>query len=214
MKIIFLGAPGAGKGTQSAIVQKRFGIPGISTGDIIRDNLKSDSDSGKLLKSYIEKGQLVPDEIVIDIVKKRISESDCSNGFILDGFPRTIAQAKALESMGVHIDKVINLVTPDDVIYKRMSGRRVCENCQAVYNINNFERMPKVMGICDKCSGKLVTRKDDDLDTVKERLKVYYNETSPLIDYYKGLNKLSEIDASNPLERITADVFSILEAIS
>ncbi len=212
MKLIFLGAPGAGKGTLSAIVQKKHGIPTISTGDIIRKILKTNDKTAQILRSYIEKGKLVPDETVIDIVKKRISEKDCENGFVLDGFPRTIAQAKALEKMGILIDKVINLAVPDEVIYKRMSGRRICESCQAVYNVNNSERMPKIQGICDVCSGKLIMRKDDEIDTVKKRLKVYYEETAPLIEYYKNVGKLAEVNAANSLEKIAADVLSIVEA--
>ncbi len=211
MNIIFLGAPGAGKGTQAEIISKEFKIPTISTGDIIRQALKSGSEMGLMAKSYIDKGHLVPDEVVIGIVKDRISKDDCKNGFILDGFPRTIAQAEALDSSGVNVDKVIDIEVNDELIYKRMAGRRVCSKCGKVYNVD-LDMKPEVDGICDVCSSALVQRMDDKLETVKERLKVYYDQTHILKDYYDKQGKRFVVDGSKSLEEITENVNKILEA--
>ena len=189
MNIIFFGAPGAGKGTQAEIVSEKLNIPTISTGAIIRAAIKSGTEMGKSAQSYIEKGALVPDEVVIGIIKDRLDEDDCKNGFILDGFPRTIPQAEALDKMGVKIDTVLELHVPDEEIVTRMSGRRVCPKCGATYHTkynpsNNGEK-------CDKCGDTLSIRKDDDPEVVKSRLVVYHNETEPLKEYYgkKGLVK-------------------------
>ena len=189
MNIIFFGAPGAGKGTQAEIVSKKMNIPTISTGAIIRAAIKAGTDMGKSAQSYIEKGALVPDEVVIGIIKDRLEEDDCKNGFILDGFPRTIPQAEALDKMGVRIDTVLELHVPDEDIVTRMSGRRVCPKCGATYHT---KYNPSTAGDkCDKCGDVLSIRKDDDPEVVKSRLVVYHNETEPLKEYYgkKGLVK-------------------------
>ncbi len=211
MNIIFLGAPGAGKGTQAAYISEYFKIPTISTGEIIRQTLKSGTELGNKLKSYIEKGHLVPDETVIEMVKERISKDDCKNGFILDGFPRTVKQAEALEHSGISIDKVIDIEVDDEIIYQRMSGRRVCSNCGKTYNIN-LNVLPQKEGLCDACGSDLIQRADDELETVKERLKVYYDQTHVLKDYYEKQGKRSVIDGAQSLEKITEDINKVLEA--
>lgn len=189
MNMIFFGAPGAGKGTQAEIVSERLNIPTVSTGAIIREALKNETEMGRAAKSYIEKGALVPDEVVIGIIKERLAEEDCANGFILDGFPRTIPQAAALEKMGIPIDVVLNIEVSDDDIVTRMSGRRTCPNCGASYHIKY--KTTKKDGICDKCGTALTIRKDDDPAVVKSRLEVYHNETEPLKEFYseKGILK-------------------------
>lgn len=189
MNIIFFGAPGAGKGTQAEIVSEKLNIPTISTGAIIRAAIKGGTEMGKSAQSYIEKGALVPDEVVIGIIKDRLDEDDCKNGFILDGFPRTIPQAEALDKMGVRIDTVLEIHVPDEEIVTRMSGRRVCPKCGATYHT---KYNPSTKGdMCDKCGEALSIRKDDDPEVVKSRLVVYHNETEPLKEYYgkKGLVK-------------------------
>jgi len=182
MNIILLGAPGAGKGTQAAVICEKLNIPTISTGNIIREALKNGTEMGLKAKSYMDAGKLVPDEVVIGIVKERLAQDDCANGFILDGFPRTIPQAEALDAMGVVIDKVIDIEVADEVIVNRLSGRRVCEKCGRPYHLESLK--PKAEGICDDCGGTLVQRKDDSIETVKARLDIYHNETEPLKDYY------------------------------
>ena len=206
MKIVLLGAPGAGKGTQGVVLSERLNIPTISTGNIIREALKSGSDMGIKAKAFVDKGQLVPDDVVIGIVKERVKQSDCKNGYILDGFPRTISQAEALHDMNIKIDKVIDINVSDSVIYDRMLGRRVCTNCGETYNINTAERKPKINNTCDKCTGALVQRTDDDEETVKQRLKVYRSQTEPLVNYYKSRGKLVTIDGERPLEEITEKI--------
>ena len=191
MNIVLLGAPGAGKGTQGAMISKHFGIPNISTGNIIRDALKSGSEMGLKVKSCVDKGQLVPDEIVIGILKDRIAKDDAKNGFILDGFPRTVAQAEALDAMGVNIDKVIEIYVPDDKICARLSGRRVCEGCGASYHIEH--KPTKVEGVCDSCGAKVVQRVDDKPETVLSRLATYHEKTAPLKDYYSAKGKLKTV---------------------
>ena len=189
MNIIFFGAPGAGKGTQAEIVSEKMNIPTISTGAIIRAAIKAGTGMGKSAQSYIEKGALVPDEVVIGIIKDRLEENDCKNGFILDGFPRTIPQAEALDKMGVRIDTVLELHVPDEEIVTRMSGRRVCPKCGATYHT---KYNPSTAGDkCDKCGDVLSIRKDDAPEVVKSRLVVYHNETEPLKEYYgkKGIVK-------------------------
>lgn len=212
MNIIFLGAPGAGKGTQAEIVSKNFKIPTISTGDIIRQALKSGSEMGLKAKEYTDKGHLVPDEIVIGIVKDRIAKDDCKNGFILDGFPRTIPQAEALKNSGVNIDAVVDIEVDDEVIYNRMSGRRVCGHCGKTYNVN-LDVKPKKEGICDVCGGALIQRVDDKLETVKERLKVYYDQTHVLKDYYEKSGKLRVINGAQDVESIYKEIEKTLEAL-
>ena len=201
MKIIFLGAPGAGKGTQADIVANKFGIPTISTGAIIREALKSGSDLGLKAKEFIDAGTLVPDDVVIDIIKERLAKSDCAKGFILDGFPRTVPQAEALDRMGIELDKVISIEVPDGEIVKRMSGRRVCSVCGASYHV---EFNPSKDGInCDKGCGKLTTRSDDDPETVLSRLKVYHSTTEPLKEFYSKKGNLATVDGFGKVEEIS-----------
>ena len=192
MKLILLGAPGAGKGTQAEILCKRLGIPSISTGNILRAAIKDGTPTGVQAKSYIDAGQLVPDEVIIGILNERIACSDCANGYILDGVPRTIAQAEAMEKAGIEIDAVIAIEISEDEILRRMSGRRVCEACGSSFNMQAIP--PRVEGICDNCGGKLIQRKDDTPETVHKRLEVYHKETKPLVGYYaeRGLLKVVE----------------------
>ena len=211
MNIIMLGAPGAGKGTQAAVLCEHFGIPTISTGNMIREALKNGTEMGLKAKSYMDDGKLVPDEVVIGIVKERLSEDDCKKGFILDGFPRTIPQAEALDKMGITIDRVVEIDVPDEEIIQRMSGRRVCEKCGASYHIVN--KKPKVEGVCDLCAGTLVQRKDDHPDTVKERLNVYHEKTEPLKDYYLKQNKVFSVDGCGDISEISKQILSALEAL-
>lgn len=210
MNIILLGAPGAGKGTQAEAICNHLSIPAISTGNIIREALKSGTELGKKAKSYMEEGKLVPDEVVIGIIQDRLSKEDCQNGFILDGFPRTIPQAEALDAMGVVIDKVIDLEVPDDKIVQRMSGRRVCETCGASYHL--LYKKPAAEGVCDKCAGALVQRRDDHPDTVKERLHVYHEQTEPLKDYYRKQGKLFIVNGQEEVENTTKLTLAALEA--
>ena len=191
MKIILLGAPGAGKGTQAEVISEALGIPQISTGNILREAVKNGTEFGLKAKTAMESGALVSDEVVIGILKDRIAEDDCKNGFILDGFPRTVPQAEALEQMGVNIDKVIEISVPDETIQKRLSGRRVCEKCGASYH-TEF-KPTKIEGTCDKCGGATVIRKDDQPETVIERLNVYHEQTAPLKDFYAKLGKLETV---------------------
>jgi len=208
MKLIMLGAPGAGKGTQAQILSEKFGIPSISTGAIIRGAIKNETPTGKLAKGYIDKGELVPDQVVIGIIKERLSEPDCKGGFILDGFPRTIPQAEALYAMGIEIDKVVDIEVDDDQIIKRLSGRRECPVCGATYHIEN--NPTKDGKTCDKCHAQLVTRKDDNPETIKSRLDVYHSQTEPLIEFYKGKGNLLEIDGGKTLSEATEDILKAL----
>lgn len=211
MNIILFGAPGAGKGTQAEAIAERKSIPTISTGNIIRDALKSGSELGLKAKNYMADGGLVPDEIVIEIIKERIAKDDCNQGFILDGFPRTIPQAEALDKMGVKIDKVIEISVSDAIIIDRMSGRRVCENCGSSYHLKN--KRPQKEGICDKCQGTLVQREDDQPNTVKNRLKIYHEQTKPLENYYEKQGKLTVIQGDGKSIEETIDlVLKALEA--
>ncbi|MBQ9902611.1 MAG: adenylate kinase [Clostridia bacterium] len=209
MKIILLGAPGAGKGTQAEKISEALHIPQISTGNIIREALKSGSEVGLKAKSFIESGKLVPDEVVIDIIKERIAKDDCKDGFILDGFPRTIAQAEALDSMGVSIDKVLDINVADEVIASRLSGRRVCEACGSSYHL--VSKKPAVEGVCDKCGGTLIQRKDDHPDTVADRLKVYHEQTEPLKAYYEKKGLLRVVDGQDTVADTTYRTFCALE---
>lgn len=192
MKLILLGAPGAGKGTQAEIISEKYNIPTISTGNIIRAALKNGTEMGLKAKSYIDAGELVPDDVVIGIIKERLAKDDCANGFILDGFPRTIPQAEALDAMGVIIDKVIDIEVPDEKIAARMSGRRVCKDCGSSYHLEY--KAPKAEGVCDACDGELIQRKDDAPETVLDRLAVYHKQTEPLKDFYskKGILRIVE----------------------
>ncbi len=209
MNIIFLGAPGAGKGTQSEIVSEKFAIPTISTGNIIRAALKNETAMGLKARSYIEAGTLVPDDVVIGIIQERLAEDDCKNGFILDGFPRTIPQAEALDAMGIKIDKVIDIEVPDEKIAQRLSGRRVCVNCGNSYHIEY--KKPASEGICDACGGDLVQRADDAPETVLERLSVYHEKTEPLKAYYEKKNRLFIVQGQERVEDTTALTLKLLE---
>ncbi|MEE1246400.1 MAG: adenylate kinase [Acutalibacteraceae bacterium] len=192
MKLILLGAPGAGKGTQAEVICNALNIPAISTGNIIREALRLGTEMGLKAKSFMDAGQLVPDDVVIGIIKERLAKDDCANGFILDGFPRTIPQAEALDAMGIIIDKVVDIEVPDEKIAARMSGRRVCKDCGASYHLEY--KAPKSEGVCDACGGELVQRKDDAPETVLDRLAVYHEQTEPLKDFYskKGILRIVE----------------------
>ena len=209
MKLILLGAPGAGKGTQAEKICDKYNIPAISTGNIIRAALKNGTEMGLKAKSYMEAGQLVPDEVVIGIIKDRLKEDDCKNGFILDGFPRTIPQAKALVDMGIDIDKVVDLEVPDEKITARMSGRRVCAKCANSYHM--LYKKPKVDGVCDACGGELIQRKDDAPETVQARLVEYHEMTEPLKDFYDSLGKLVVVEGQEEVADTTKLVFAALE---
>jgi len=212
MKLILLGAPGAGKGTQAEIICQQKNIPTISTGNILREALKNGTEMGLKAKSYMESGQLVPDEILIGIIKDRIKEDDCKNGFILDGFPRTIPQAEALDAMGAGIDAVLDIEVADEDIVTRMSGRRVCEKCGSSYHV--LYKQPKEEGKCDNCGGTLVQRKDDHPDTVKERLEVYHSQTEPLKEFYSKQGKLLVVHGQEKVEDTTRLVLEALEDLT
>ena len=209
MKLIFLGAPGAGKGTQAEIIAAKLNIPTISTGNIIREALANGTEMGLKAKAFIEAGKLVPDDVVIGIIKERLAEDDCNGGFILDGFPRTIPQAEALDNMGIIIDKVVDIDVPDENIVNRMSGRRVCIACGSSYHIEN--KKPKVEGVCDACGGELQIRKDDAPETVLDRLNVYHEQTEPLKDFYAKCGKLRSVEGTAPITEITAAILKVLE---
>ncbi|WP_296134697.1 adenylate kinase [uncultured Eubacterium sp.] len=209
MKLILLGAPGAGKGTQAEKICEKLHIPTISTGNIIRSALKNGTEMGLKAKAYMEAGQLVPDEVVIGIIKDRLKDDDCKNGFILDGFPRTIPQAQALVDMGIDIDKVIDIEVPDEKIIARMSGRRVCSKCANSYHMEY--KKPKVDGICDACGGELVQRKDDAPETVLARLEEYHEMTEPLKGFYDKLGKLKVVEGQEDVSDTTSLVFAALE---
>ena len=209
MKMIFLGAPGAGKGTQAEIVSEKYAIPAISTGAIIREAIKNQTEMGKAAKEYTEKGALVPDDVVIGIIKERLALDDCKNGFILDGFPRTVPQAQALEDMGVSIDFVIDIEVPDEKIIERMSGRRVCAKCGASYH--TVYNPSKNGENCDKCGEKLTIRKDDAPEVVESRLKTYHELTEPLKDFYSERGKLGIVEGQDELADTTALTLALIE---
>jgi adenylate kinase len=209
MNLVFLGAPGAGKGTQAEYVCNHYGIIPISTGNIIREALKNGTELGLKAKAYMDAGGLVPDDIVIDIIKERLAKDDCKGGFILDGFPRTVPQAEALDKMGIVIDKVIEIYVPDENITKRMSGRRVCEICGASYHIEY--KPPKNGETCDQDGGRLIQRKDDAPETVKERLRVYHEQTEPLKGYYEKQGKLCVVEGQEEIADTTKLTVKALE---
>ena len=209
MKLILLGAPGAGKGTQAEKICEKLNIPAISTGNILRAAVKDGTEMGLKAKCYMDAGQLVPDEVVIGIIKDRLNDDDCKNGFILDGFPRTIPQAQALLDSGVDIDKVIDIEVPDEAITQRMSGRRVCSKCANSYHIEY--KKPKVEGICDACGGELIQRKDDAPQTVLDRLVEYHKMTEPLKGFYENLGKLKVVEGQEDVADTTKLVFAALE---
>ena len=212
MKIIMLGAPGAGKGTQAKMIAAKYNIPHISTGDIFRANIKNGTELGAKAKEYMDKGLLVPDELVVDLVIDRFKEPDCANGYVLDGFPRTIPQAealdKALAAIGESIDYAINVEVPDDNIINRMGGRRACVGCGATYHI--VYSPTKVEGKCDTCGADLIIRDDDKPETVKNRLEVYHEQTQPLIDYYNGKGIVREVDGTVDIKDVFAAIVNIL----
>ena len=211
MKIIMLGAPGAGKGTQAKMIADKYGVPHISTGDIFRANIKNGTELGMEAKKYMDQG-LVPDELTVRILLDRVAQDDCKNGYVLDGFPRTIPQAEVLDSeltkLGDHIDYAINVDVPDENIVKRMSGRRACLTCGATYHIEHVP--PKKEGICDVCGSELVLRDDDKPETVKNRLNVYHEQTQPLIDFYTEKGVLKTVDGTVPMEEVFAAITAIL----
>jgi len=215
MKIIMLGAPGAGKGTQAKKVAKKYNIPHISTGDIFRADIKEGTELGKRAKEYMDKGELVPDDITIGMLLDRIHKTDCKNGFVLDGFPRTIPQAKslseALSKLNEKIDYAINIDVPDDSIITRMSGRRACLSCGSTYHIKYSA--PKKENICDNCGSELVIRDDDKPETVKKRLDVYHKQTQPLIDYYDNENILANVDGTKDMEEVFLDIVAVLDRL-
>lgn len=212
MYVVFLGAPGAGKGTQAAVVADRMKLVHIATGDLFRAAVKNGTELGKLAQGYMQQGKLVPDEITIKMLSQRLKEPDCTAGAIFDGFPRTIDQAKALDKtlagINSQLDKVISIYVPDKELLKRLGGRWTCEQCQAVYH--ETASPPAKPGICDKCGGKLYQRADDNENTIRERLKVYHNQTAPLLDYYKKANKLVAVDGTAGIENVTKQILKVL----
>lgn len=212
LRLILLGPPGAGKGTQASAIVEKYNIPHISTGDIFRANIKEKTELGKQIEEYLNKGLLVPDELVVSIVKDRISKEDCKNGFLLDGFPRTVAQAEALDeelkNMSLTIDKVINIQADKDLLIERIIGRRICRDCGATYHIK-FSPTKKE-GICDKCGGELYQREDDKLETVEKRIEVYTEQTKPLIDYYAKKGLLLNVDGTKDKKEVFDDIVKSL----
>nr|WP_297709323.1 adenylate kinase [uncultured Butyrivibrio sp.] len=214
MKIIMLGAPGAGKGTQAQMIADKYNIPHISTGDIFRANIKNGTELGKKAKEYMDKGLLVPDELTVQLLLDRVANDDCKDGYVLDGFPRTIPQADVLDAeltkLGDKVDFAVNVDVPDENIVRRMSGRRACLKCGATYHIEHIP--PKVEGICDKCGSELVLREDDKPETVQNRLSVYHEQTQPLIDYYDKKNILKTVDGTKDMQEVFNDIVNILGA--
>lgn len=210
MKLILLGAPGAGKGTQAEILCDKLGIPTISTGNILRAAVKDGTPMGLKAKGFMDAGALVPDDVIVGIIKERLTAPDCANGFILDGMPRTIAQGEALETMGVEIDKVLNLTVDDALIMTRMSGRRVCAKCGASYHIVNKPSAKE--GVCDRCGGELAIRKDDEPATVRDRLTAYHEQTEPLVAFYRTRGKLVDVPDQGSIEATNAYILKALEA--
>ena len=212
MKIVMLGAPGAGKGTQAKRIAEKYSIPHISTGDIFRTNIKNNTELGKKAKEYMDKGMLVPDELTLDLIMNRFKDTDCQNGYVLDGFPRTIPQAealtKALRNIGDKLDVAINVEISDEAIVKRMAGRRACITCGATYHIVNIP--PKTEGICDTCGSELVQREDDKPETVLKRLEVYHVQTQPLIEYYKSEGIFKEVDGTKDMDETFQTIVSLL----
>jgi len=208
MKLILLGAPGAGKGTQAEIIASKLGIPTISTGNILREAIRNKTEIGLKAKSFMDRGDLVPDDVIIGIVVERVSNEDCSNGYILDGVPRTIPQAEALEKSGVVFDHVVSIEIEDSIIEARMTGRRVCSKCGSSYHV--VANPPKQEGICDSCGGELIRRKDDTPDTVRSRLKVFHAETEVLKDFYQNNGKLRLVNGNQPIDAATADILKAI----
>ena len=210
MKLILLGAPGAGKGTQAELLMEKLSIPGISTGNMLREAIKNGTELGKKVKSYMDGGLLVPDELIMGIVAERVAQPDCANGFILDGVPRTLAQAEALDAAGVVIDHVVSIEIDDSVIEGRMTGRRVCGKCGASYHV--VANPPKIEGVCDSCGGELIIRKDDAPETVRKRLDVYHAQTEVLMDYYGKQGKIRHIEGNQSIEGANEDILVAIGA--
>ena len=210
MNLILLGAPGAGKGTQAEILVEKLGIPAISTGNMLREAMANGTPVGKQAKHYMDNGLLVPDEVILGIVAERVAQPDCAKGFILDGVPRTLAQAEALEAKNVRIDHVVSIEIDDSVIEGRMTGRRVCSKCGASYHI--VANPPKSEGVCDSCGSELIIRKDDAPETVRRRLEVYHAETEVLKDFYQKLGKLRIVDGNQPIEDANCDILKAIKA--
>ncbi|MBE7034465.1 MAG: adenylate kinase [Ruminococcaceae bacterium] len=208
MKLTIMGPPGGGKGTQAEILSEKLGIPHISTGAIIRNAIREKTELGKVAEGYIADGQLVPDELVIDMVSKRLSEADCENGYILDGFPRTLPQAQAMDKIGIKLDFALNLIVPDEVIVDRLGGRRECKVCAAPYHVKF--NPPEKDGVCDKCGGVLITRADDVPETILQRLSVYHKQTEPLIGFYKEKGLLADAVGRDSIEDTTKVVLEVL----
>lgn len=212
LRTILLGPPGAGKGTQADKIVEKYNIPHISTGDIFRDNIKNGTELGKKAQAYMNKGELVPDDLVIEIATDRLLKDDCKNGFLLDGFPRTVYQAEKLDEFlqahGQKLDKVLDLEVGEDILMVRLTGRRVCKACGASYHVVNIP--PKKEGICDKCGGELIQRADDNEETAKNRIDVYNEQTRPLVDYYEKAGNLARIDGATPLEQTFKDIVAAL----
>ena len=211
MNLILLGAPGAGKGTQAELLMEKLHIPGISTGNMLRDAMKNGTPVGEKAKYYMDNGLLVPDDVIMDIVAERVTKADCANGFILDGVPRTLAQAEALEARGVQIDHVVSIEIDDSVIEGRMTGRRVCSKCGTSYHI--VANPPKTEGVCDSCGSELIIRKDDAPETVRRRLDVYHAETEVLKDFYQKLGKLRIVEGNQPIEDANRDILKAVKAM-
>ena len=211
MNLILLGAPGAGKGTQAEILVEKLGIPAISTGNMLREAMANGTPVGKQAKHYMDNGLLVPDEVILGIVAERVAQPDCAKGFILDGVPRTLAQAEALEATGVRIDHVVSIEIDDSVIEGRMTGRRVCSKCGASYHI--VANPPKSEGVCDSCGSELIIRKDDAPETVRRRLDVYHAETEVLKDFYQKLGKLRIVEGNQPIEDANRDILKAIKAL-
>lgn len=214
MKLLIMGRPGAGKGTQAANIKEYYHIPHISTGDMFRAAIKNQTKLGLTAKEYMDKGALVPDEVTIGIVQERLLEDDCKNGFLLDGFPRTIAQAESLESFlkenGIVLDAVLDVDVPAEILVRRMVGRRVCKGCGATYHVEF--NAPKQEGICDVCGTKLIQRNDDTLETAENRLNVYDKQTAPLLQFYKERNLLKTVDGNQALDKVFEDIKAVLGA--
>ena len=209
MRLILLGAPGAGKGTQADILSATLNIPTISTGNILRAAMSEGTPTGLKAKEFVESGKLVPDDVIIDIIRERLAKDDCVNGYILDGVPRTIPQAEAMEAMGIEIDKALSIEIEDETIVQRMSGRRTCKNCSRTFHV--VSNPPKVEGKCDFCGGELGIRKDDTAETVRARLKTYHEETEPLKAFYEQRGKLVKVDNQPTIEATTAEIKKVLE---
>ena len=208
MKLILLGAPGAGKGTQAERIAEILSVPTISTGNILREAIKNGTEIGLKAKAYMDAGNLVPDDVIIGIVAERVSQADCLNGYILDGMPRTIPQAQALEAKGISMDAVVSIEIDDSVIEARMTGRRVCPDCGASYHIT--ANPPKAEGVCNSCGAKLIIRKDDTAETVKNRLKVYHAETEALKDFYGDLGRLKLVNGDQNIDLVTRDILKAI----